>query len=117
MWQAPNEVACRAEPPHIHQRAPLGTLADALVETGGESGSDGIVTLCQNLIRDAEVEILVSHAPERSQRRSKPHANSRFPITPALVIQSAAAGSMARALARPPSTSGSNPMSVASFAT
>lgn len=29
------------------------------VEAGGESGSDGIMTLCQNLVRDAEVEILV----------------------------------------------------------
>jgi hypothetical protein len=29
------------------------------VEAGGESGSDGVMTLCQHLIRDAEVEILV----------------------------------------------------------
>lgn len=29
------------------------------IEAGGESGSDGIFALCQNLIRDAEVEILV----------------------------------------------------------
>lgn len=29
------------------------------VEAGGESGTDGVMALCQNLIRDAEVEILV----------------------------------------------------------
>jgi hypothetical protein len=29
------------------------------VEAGGESGSDGIFALCRNLIRDAQVEILV----------------------------------------------------------